>query len=274
LDVELVARRSSAGGQVTVDGQNRGDLPDRHATLHAHPRHYPWTWAFSIRTLEAHMRLITAVMALGMLSAAESAHGQGSDAGQAGPRAVLPAAQEIALARSAAPAAVSDSARVLVWNGTDFDIAVEGSSGVSCYVARSWPDSIEPHCFDAEGSRTILQVHLMQMKLRHQGKSTEQINAAVAEGLRSGTLQLPGRPVMSYMMSAGQQLIGDDGRSVGSWRPHLMIYYPYLTQESLGLGSTPSTDAAVVVDPGTPLANIMVVVREFVAVRTETASPR
>lgn len=220
------------------------------------------------------MRVSMAVVVLATLSMAARAEAQGSDAGRAGPRTVLAAAHEIALARSAAPAAVSDSARVLVWNGADFDVAVEGSNGVTCYVARSWPDSLEPHCFDAEGSRTILQVHLLKMQLQHQGRSTEQIDATVAEGLRSGTLQLPTRPVMSYMMSAGQRLISDDGRPVGSWRPHLMIYYPYLTQESLGLGVIPSTDAAVVVDPGTPLSNIMVVVREFVDVRTETASSR
>lgn len=208
------------------------------------------------------------------LAAAEAAHAQAVATRHAGPRAVLAVGREIALARSAAPAAVSDSARVLVWNGGDFAVAEEGSNGVTCYVARSWPESLEPHCFDEEGSRTILQVHILQMKLWHEGRSRNEIDAAIAEGLRSGALRLPTRPVMSYMMSAGQQLISDDGRPVGAWRPHLMIYYPYLTQEALGLGAVLSTDAALVVDPGTPLSNITVVVREFVRVGMENESSR
>lgn len=206
--------------------------------------------------------------------AGSAADAQGTGAGQAGPRTVLPVVREVALARSAAPAAVSAAARVLVWNGSEFEVAVEGSNGVTCYVARSWPESLEPHCFDEEGSRTILQVHLLQMKLQHAGKTSQEIDAAVADGLRSGTLRLPSRPAMSYMMSAGQQLISDDGRPVGAWRPHLMIYYPYLTQETLGLGDVPSPDAALVVDPGTPLSNIMVVVTDFVPVAPDTPSKR
>ncbi len=205
---------------------------------------------------------------LGMVVAAPAAS-QSVEAGRAGPRDVLPRAREIALARSAAPPAVSDDARVLVWNGSDFDVAAEGSNGVTCYVARSWPTSLEPHCFDREGSATILQIHLLQMRMWSSGASDDAVQAAVADGLRTGALRLPSRPVMSYMMSAGQRLIGDDGRPAGAWHPHLMIYYPYLTPEGFGLGDVPSTEAAVVVDPGTPLSNIMVVVKDFVPVAGE-----
>lgn len=221
------------------------------------------------------MRVTMTVLAVTVAAmfAPEAVRGQGDASGsdRAGPRAVLPRAQEIALARSAAPAAVATDARVLVWNGAGFDVAAEGSNGVTCYVARSWPDSIEPHCFDEEGSRTILPIHLLQMKLWHEGRSATEVEAAIGDGLRTGDLRLPSRPVMSYMMSAGQQLISDDGRPAGAWRPHLMIYYPYLEQEALGLGATPSTEAALVVDSGTPFSNIMIVVHDFVPVSTESA---
>lgn len=207
-----------------------------------------------------------------LVAVAVPAAGQSVEGGRSGPREVLERSFEVALARSAAPAAVSDEARVLAWNGEDFDVAAAGSNGVTCYVARSWPESLEPHCFDAEGSTTILPIHLLQMRLRCAGAADEEIDAAVAEGLRTGELRLPSRPVMSYMMSAGQRLISDDGRDVGAWQPHLMIYYPYLTEGALGLGPVPSTEAAVVVDPGTPLSNIMVVVKEFVPIAQEGAS--
>ena len=87
--------------------------------------------------------------------AVSGAHAQSVEGGRAGPRAVMDRATEIALARSAAPPAVSDDATVLVWTGEGFETALHGANGVTCYVARSWPESIEPHCFDEEGSRTM-----------------------------------------------------------------------------------------------------------------------
>lgn len=198
---------------------------------------------------------------------------QSAEGGRSGSRAVLDRDVEMALALSAAPAAVTDGATVLAWNGDGFDVAREGRSGVTCYVARSWPDSLEPHCFDEEGSKTILPMHLRQMELWHAGASPAEIDAEIAEGIRTGELRLPTRPAMSYMMSEGQRLIDDEGTPVGAWEPHLMIYYPYLTAEAVGLGSVPSTEAAVVVDPGTPMSNLMIVVDDFVRVRSSPTGP-
>jgi hypothetical protein len=208
---------------------------------------------------------------LAVLATAPTLGAQGTESGRPGPREVLDREREVALAVSAAPAAVSDEATVLVWNGSGFDRAREGTNGVTCYVARSWPESLEPHCFDQEGTETILPIHLRQMELWNEGRSSAEIDSVIADGLRTGEFRLPARPVMSYMMSAGQQLRGDDGTPVGAWRPHLMIYYPYLTPDAMGLGATPSTEAAVVVDPGTPFSNLMVVVNDFVAVRSADA---
>lgn len=204
------------------------------------------------------------LLGLSALVAATPLVGQSSSSGRAGPRKVLDRGREIALALSAAPAEVSGAATVLAWNGSGFEVAREGSNGVTCYVGRSWPESLEPHCFDEEGSATILPMHLRQIELQHAGFGPDAIDAEIAEGLRAGTFRLPTRPAMSYMMSAAQELIDDDGTPVGAWQPHLMIYFPYLTEAGLGLGTVPSTEAAVVVDPGSPLSNVMIVVRGFV----------
>ena len=190
--------------------------------------------------------------------------GQGAASGKEGPRTVLPVEREIALARSAAPAAVSAEATVLIWSGDEYRIGVEGSNGVTCFVSRSWVESLEPHCFDPEAARTILPMHRLSLEMRHAGASQEEIDRATADGISSGRFRLPTRPAMSYMMSSSQVLYNDEGNLVGNWRPHLMIFYPYLTADELGLFGAPSTDAAIVVDPGTPLSNIMIVVEEFV----------
>jgi len=202
---------------------------------------------------------------------AASVAGQSDVPSRTGPRAALPFSEEVALARSAAPPHVSDGATVMVWDGDAYTVGVEGRTGVVCYVSRSWPQSLEPHCFDDEGARTILPIHMLQVRRRHEGAAEEAIDAEIAEGLARGELQVPGRPAMSYMMSEGQKLVSDDGRPVGAWLPHVMLYYPDLSPDALGLFGDPSPDAAVVTDPGTPLSSVMIVVRDFVPVRREGA---
>jgi hypothetical protein len=190
---------------------------------------------------------------------------QGSDAGSAELPPILPRARELALARSAAPAEISRDATILVLvRGKGYEVASEGTSGVTCLVSRSWPESIEPHCFDPEGSRTILRVHLREAELEERGWSKEAIQADVAEALRTGRLTPPSRPAVSWMMSAGQILYDDEGRRVGAWKPHLMIYHPYLTEADVGLEGPPPADGPMVVDAGRPTANLVIVVPAFV----------
>ena len=169
---------------------------------------------------------------------------------------------------------MSETATVLAFTDAGYEVAVEGTGGVTCYVSRSWVQSVEPHCFDAEAAATILPMSLKTTEMRHQGEPQDAIDRVIAEGLRNGEFRLPTRPAMSYMMSSAQVLYNDEGEFVGAWQPHLMIYYPYMTAEAFGLTGPPSTDAAVVVDPGTPRANIMIVVNEFVDPMQESTTTR
>lgn len=82
------------------------------------------------------------------LAAAPPIAGQSVAAGRAGPRAELEPDVEARLARSAAPPTVSADATVLLWKDGGFVVGAKGTNGVTCYVARSWPESLEPHCFD------------------------------------------------------------------------------------------------------------------------------
>jgi hypothetical protein len=138
-------------------------------------------------------------------------------------------------------------------------------------VSRSWIESVEPHCFDEEGARSIMPIEMRRVELRHQGVGRADEEREIAAGLASGRFRLPRRPVLSWMLSAGQHLISDEGRPVGRWRPHLMIYYPYLTAAELGLDSTSDLKNAVLVDGGTATSNLMIVTSEFV--QPEPASP-
>jgi len=211
-----------------------------------------------------------AYVAMALLACWPSANlsGQSSDAGSALRPPLLPREREIALARSAAPPEVSDNATVLVLaRGKGFVGAEPGTNGVTCLVDRSWPDAIEPHCFDPEGSRTILPVHARQMELREQGLSKASIQADIAEGYRTGRFVVPARPAMTWMMSAEQILYNDDGMRVGAWKPHLMIYYPFLTDGDLGMTGAAPANGPMLSDPGRPTANLVIVVPDFVPVR-------
>jgi hypothetical protein len=182
---------------------------------------------------------------------------QSATGGREGRRTVLPRAEEIALARSAAPAAVSVQARVLVFTDSGYVVADSGSSGVTCVVNRSWPRSLEPHCYDEEGAVSIMPMELRRTELLHRGASSRDVEGEMAAALASGRFRLPRRPSLTYMMSSAQVLYDDEGRHVGSWRPHVMIYYPYLTNLTLGLGG--GTPGMVVSEEGTPLSTLILV---------------
>lgn len=172
--------------------------------------------------------------------------------------------EEIRVARSAAPSPVSREATVLVLAGQRYVVGADGASDVTCLVARSRPGSIEPICYDAEAARTIMQIEIRRNELRFAGTNDDEIDRMVAEAIGDATLPLPRRPALAYMMSSRQVLVSDDGRNVGHWLPHLMLYVPYLTAGELGLSGAPSLDAATVFDDGKPTAHMVIAVRAFV----------
>ena len=190
------------------------------------------------------------------------------DLSRSGRRALLPRDSEVALARSSAPASVSAHATVMIFTDSGFVTADRGTNGVVCVVNRSWPASLEPHCFDEEAAATILPMELHRTMLYHRGRSSAEVEREIAAGLASGRFRLPTRPAMSYMMSAGQQLIGDDGAPAGHWRPHIMVYYPFLTNGKMGLAHTPDMTVGMVTDESEPTSSLMIIVPQFVSVST------
>lgn len=140
---------------------------------------------------------------------------------------------EIALARSAAPASVSDQATVMVLGRDGYRTAVNGTNGFLCIVERSWaagtdapefwnPKIRSPNCFNSQAAKTFVPILLTKTKLVLAGKSKAEIAAATASALDSKELHAVEPGAMCYMMSK-QQYLNDDGKS---WHPHVMIYAP------------------------------------------------
>lgn len=192
---------------------------------------------------------------------------ESKDAGRAGPRAAMARDREIALARSGAPANISDSADVYVFRDGAYVLAEQGTNGAACYVSRSWPTSVEPHCFDAEGAATIMRLHMREVELLHKGMTPDEAERVIAPDILSGKFKLPSRPAMSWMFSAEQKLISDSGQPAGRWRPHIMIYYPYLTAMPGGDGGAPAFLGGMISGAGTAQSSIIVPVSDFVPVK-------
>jgi hypothetical protein len=52
------------------------------------------------------------------------------------------------------------------------------------------------------------------------------------------------------------------GANVGAWKPHMMVYTPYINQGMVG-ETEPLGDGPQVLDGGTPWAALIVPVRQF-----------
>jgi hypothetical protein len=140
---------------------------------------------------------------------------------------------EIALARSAAPASISDGAEVMVLGRDGYRTAVKGTNGFVCIVERSWaqdtddaeywnPKMRAPHCFNAQGARSFLPIYLMKTRLVLSGKSNAEVAHAIATALDTKELPALEPGAMAYMMSK-QQYLNDRGMS---WHPHVMFFSP------------------------------------------------
>jgi hypothetical protein len=162
---------------------------------------------------------------------------------------------EIALARSAAPASISDAAEVMVLRRDGYATAVKGSNGFVCIVERSWANTTDdaqfwnpkiraPHCFNRAAADTFLPVFLMKSKLVLAGKSRTEIAAAIRSALDSKELPPLAPGTIVYMMSK-QQYLNDDGTS---WHPHVMFYVSGDAEKSWG-ANLPGSPVMAAYDP-------------------------
>jgi len=150
---------------------------------------------------------------------------------------------EIALAKSAAPKAISDNAEVMVLDRQGYQTAVKGTNGFVCIVDRSWtagfgapefwnPKIRGPVCFNPPAARTYLPITIARTRLALEGKSEAQMFEAIESALDKKELPALEAGAMSYMMSK-QGYLSDAG---GHWHPHLMFWAEKTELKSWGAG--------------------------------------
>lgn len=174
-------------------------------------------------------------------------------AGQAG--APMSKAEEMALAEGAGPPALAAEATLWVLGERGYEVAREGSNGASCLVSRDRVDTLEPICFDAEGTRAILPVYLERARLRAAGLDDE-IEGRIRAGFESGRFSAPSKPGIAYMLSEHNRVF--NGREVISYPPHIMVYAPYATNADIGADMS-DPFLPWVLNEGDPHAYIIVV---------------
>jgi hypothetical protein len=148
-------------------------------------------------------------------------------------------AEEIALARSAAPASISSDAEVLVLGDRGFETAVRGKNGFVCLVERSWSASFAdaefwnakiraPLCLNPAAASTVLPVDLEKTQWALAGLSKAEMLVRTKSSAAAHRAPAPGS--MSYMLSKEQRLSDADGH----WHPHLMFFQPHTAVSTWG----------------------------------------
>lgn len=179
---------------------------------------------------------------------------------------MMPQDAEIALARSAAPANVSDRATIKVLNESGFEVAIEGDNGFVCVVMRAWSaptytpaaflDFVyyaplrAPICFNPVAAETMMRYYELRTELGLQGKNPDEIADGIEAAYGKGELPRIETVSFAYMWSADQDL----GPGIGHWHPHMMVFTPYYENSMLGGNEFGGTLPFVSDDAGTPFA--------------------
>jgi hypothetical protein len=196
---------------------------------------------------------------------------------------MMPRDAEIALAKSAAPANISDHATVKVLTASGYEVVHQGNNGFVCMVMRGWaaptytPTQFRnlvydatvraPICFDPAASRTVMPYYELRSKLGMEGKTPDQIAESVQAAYVTGKLPKRESVSFAYMWSADQSL----GPGIGAWHPHMMIFAPYYENSMLGGNEFGHALPQVSDDAGTPFTVVVIPVDHSLAIRAHAA---
>ncbi|MFA6114813.1 MAG: hypothetical protein WC729_12490 [Sphingomonas sp.] len=151
-------------------------------------------------------------------------------------------AEEIALARSAAPASISDKAEILTLGAAGYETAVKGTNGFVCIVQRAWasdfadaqfwnPRLRAPNCFNPAAARSVVPAYLTRTKWVLEGASKSVMLDRTKAAVAAGQITPPEVGAMCYMMSKLGYLSDD---AAGPWHAHLMFFVPKADAASWG----------------------------------------
>lgn len=139
---------------------------------------------------------------------------------------------EVALARSAAPDAISRDATVLALGRLGYETAIKGKNAFLCMVERSWTAPIDdpdfwnprlraPICLNAAAAHSYLPRTIKKTELILAGRTKAQMIEAIVAAIDKKELPEMEPGAMCYMLSKQGYLSSRDGH----WHPHLMFFF-------------------------------------------------
>lgn len=147
-------------------------------------------------------------------------------------------ASEVALARTAAAAAISDHATILTLGRHGYETAAKGTDGFVCLVQRSWANDFDradfwdpmirtPQCWNPAAVRSLLPDYLNRTRWVLAGVSRSEMAARTKAEFASHEVGPPAPGSMVYMLSK-HQYIHDPTPASGpsNWYPHVMFFTP------------------------------------------------
>jgi hypothetical protein len=188
------------------------------------------------------------------------------------PYLIADRATEVAMARSAAPRNVSDSATVLVLTRTGYVEAAHGTNGFTCLVLRSflgglddptfWSPKVRaPNCYNPPAARTVVLEIERRAEWIMTGVNRTDIIARTRRAYATHEFPMPAAGAMTYMLSHDQYLADTNPH----WMPHLMFFYDRsLPGAAWGAGgmTAPIIDGSAS-DPGYPVLTLLIPVRQW-----------
>jgi len=193
--------------------------------------------------------------------------------------------QEVALARTAAPASVSGPATVKVLTPQGYKVVETGKNGFVCLVMRGfsaptyspkmfldlvYDASVRaPICFNAQAAAEVLPYYELRTDLGMKGQSPDQIRAGIEAAYKAG--RLPRRTGLSvaYMWSGEQNL----GPNVHHWHPHMMLFAANLDNAMFGNNDFGTPLPQLSDDAGTPFSVAVIPVDDRLFVGRVSAPP-
>lgn len=185
---------------------------------------------------------------------------------------------EVALAKSAAPANIADHATIEALTRFGYKVVHEGQNGFACMVMRGFsaptytpaqfrdlvydPTVRAPICFDPTAGKEVMPYYELRTKLAMEGKNPDEIAEGVQAAYAKGELPKRSGVSFAYMWSADQNLAS----GIGHWHPHVMVFAPYYDNSMVGGNAFGAPLPQLTDDAGTPFSVVVIPVDHNLAI--------
>ncbi len=143
--------------------------------------------------------------------------------------------KDLADAAEGAPAHISKNASYMVWEKSRFTMKVKGSNEFVCLVLRDAKGRFEPSCLNEAAMKSVFPVYEYQTKMLEEGKSIIDIHKNIEDKFNKREFLSPEPGALVYMMSPRNKYYDHFGKKQVDIEPHIMLYLPKTSKDSLGL---------------------------------------